>query len=149
MKSNTLPPWARRRTVRPKRTEGIPGGNWDFELNGQTYSLPGKFVQDARSGSDDGKRWIATRESNREIRRIVCELAGKECQLHKADNCWKWAPVHLGQPHHVRHCKMGGAFTDDRIFIFVDGERTVIRVWSCPTCHRQHHNPLHWGEAVA
>lgn len=133
--------------IRPrslKSMSGTPGGEYTFDLNGKHYELSGRFVQDEFSPSDDKRRWIATPESNRIIRALVCKLSNKQCQVRREKHCWKWAPVEIGHPHHVQHKKMGGAFTDDRIWIVIDGEIVQIRVWSCPTCHREHHNKLYW-----
>lgn len=127
-----------------KKARGVPGGEYIFDLNSKHYELPGRFVQDETSLSDDRRRWIATPESNRVIRELVCKVADKQCQVRRGKGCWKWAPLHLGHPHHGIHKKLGGAFTDDRIWIVIDGEISQIRVWSCPTCHQEHHNKLYW-----
>jgi hypothetical protein len=143
-----LPPWERKkiRAVSEKNTTGTEGENWEFTFEGKAYSLPGRFVQDALAASDDGRRWIAAREAKKTIREIVFAIAQKKCQVRNSRLCWKWAPIHLGQPHHTRHKKMGNAFGDDRIWIIVDGVEEQIRVWACPNCHRIHHNALHFGE---
>ena len=132
------------RRVSQKRKQGTPGGEYIFDYAGKHYELPGRFIIDRESPSDDGLRWVATPESGREIRRIVCELADKQCELGSSPTCWKWAPLPQGQPHHVRHAKMGGAFTEDRIWITIEGEVWQMRIWACPNCHQRHHNPLHW-----
>lgn len=129
---------------RPHRKAGSPGGNYEFTCLAQTYSLPGRFLQDMTSPSDDHLRWVGTTESNRIIRQLVWELASQQCQLRETELCWKWAPLRMGQPHHKIHKKMGGAFTDDRIWLTIGGEVVQIRVWACPQCHSKHHNHLHW-----
>lgn len=132
------------KSVSDRRTRGTPGGEYIFTYAGKRYELPGRFVQDPASASDDGLRWIATPESAKVIRHLVCEIAGKQCELATEPHCWKWAPLDRGQPHHLRHKKMGGAFSEDRIWIVVDGEWIRMRVWACPVCHQNHHNRLHW-----
>jgi hypothetical protein len=137
----------RRSLIRPKERVGIVGGEYMFMHAGKTYVLSGKFVNDPVS--PDGWRWVATRESNRVIRVLVCELAGERCEMRSSEQCWGWAKSWNGHPHHVRHKKMGGAFTDDRIWIEVDGERVRIRIWACPSCHQEHHGPLAWSKKNA
>ena len=136
-----------RSRIHPKTHPGTVGGEYNFTYAGKDYSLPGRFLQDP--SSPDGLRWIATRESNRIIRHLVCGMANAQCELEKSEQCWKWAPVDRGHPHHLKHKKMGGAFTDDRIWILIDGELTKLRVWSCPVCHFDHHNHLHWSRRAA
>lgn len=120
-----------------------PGGEYVFVHRGQEYRLAGKFVQD--NTSPDGLRWIAAKESKPILTRIVFELADGRCQMKNAAAfCWGYVPRWSGHPHHVRHKKMGGAFTDDRIWLEIDGEKTQIRIWGCPVCHRDHHDKLHW-----
>lgn len=137
----------RLRPVSPKREQGAVGGSWEFDFMGRHYSLPGRFVQDVESPSDDGLRWIATPQSNKVIRGLVERIAERHCQLKESKSCWDWSPV--GHAHHVRHKKMGGAFTDDRIWIVIDGEKTQIRIWACYSCHDPHHNKLHWSKVSA
>jgi hypothetical protein len=131
------------RRFKPK--PGTPGGEWTFTWGGKHYVLSGRYIQDATSPSDDGLRWIASSESVKFINQLVHKIANGQCELKLAPNCWKWAPHGAGHPHHVRHKKMGGAFTDDRIWISIAGEPTQIRIWACPSCHRNHHNRLHWS----
>jgi hypothetical protein len=130
--------------ISKKKREGTPGGAYIFDYAGKHYELPGRFIQDETAASDDKRRWVATLESGRIIRRLVCQLANKFCELSTEPHCWKWAPLERGQPHHLRHKKMGNAFGDDRIWIVVDGELVRVRIWACPTCHQNHHNRLHW-----
>jgi hypothetical protein len=134
---------------RPKPKPGTPGGEYNFTWRGKAYSLPGKFVQDAESASDDGLRWIAAKESKSIIAGLVCQIADDYCELHEAKGCWGKVPRFVGHPHHVRHKKMGGAQTDDRIWIAVDGDWVRIRVLACPTCHAQHHGEPRWSQKEA
>ena len=122
---------------------GTPGGDYIFTYRGKAYSLPGRFLQDPTS--PDGRRWIATRESNRVIRSIIRELADSFCELHESSGCWGWTPLESGHAHHAIHKKLGGSFTDDRIW--VAGKR--IRFWTCATCHKAHHGKLHWSRRAA
>jgi hypothetical protein len=139
-----------RRWLRPKKEKpSKPEGRYIFDIGSKHYELEGRFVQDAESPSDDGLRWIATKESNRIIRWIVNSLANSYCQVRKGRQCWKFTPLDRGHPHHVIHKKMGGACTDDRIFLKIGGEQVQIRVWSCPFCHQEHHGRLAWGESQA
>jgi hypothetical protein len=138
-------PKPRYSSLRPRKKVFRPGGEYIFDCLGRHYELPGKFVQDPLSPSDDGLRWIAAPESKPIIRRLVCELANKQCEVQESKHCWKWAPVDRGHPHHTIHKKMGGAFTDDRIFLKIGGETVQIRVWSCPNCHQKHHGDLQFG----
>jgi hypothetical protein len=122
-----------------KYTSGIIGDEYKFTFQGEDYSLSGRFIEDQQS--PDLLRWIATRESNAVIRSIVYEIADGKCEMHRLGNCWKWAPVDRGHPHHLIHKKMGGAYTDDRIWVC--GKR--IRIWACPTCHSDHHGNPQWS----
>src|SRR5216684_1878653 len=132
-----------RSPIRPKTHPGTVGGEYNFTYGGKDYSLPGRFLQDP--ASPDGLRWIATRESGRVIRKLVCEMANARCELKTSPQCLKWAPLRNGDPHHVHHKKMGGANTEDRIW--VNGER--VRICTCKNCHRDHHNHLHWSRRAA
>lgn len=129
--------------IRQHERQGTPGGEYVFTYGGQTLTLPGKFVQDPQS--PDGQRWIGTRESNRIICTLVCEMANSRCELQTSEKCWGWTPFGSGDPHHVIHKKMGGANTEDRIWVC--GEK--VRVWSCKACHRDHHNKLYWKGKTA
>ena len=133
--------WMRAR----KERQGTPGGEYIFDLYGKHYELPGRFIVDKTSPSDDGLRWVGTSDSNRTVRILVHKIASGQCQVKKNKQCWKWAPVDRGHPHHAIHKKMGGAFADDRIWLAICGETVQIRVWSCPGCHAEHHNPLAWS----
>lgn len=146
---NMYAPWNRKRFLANKPKKGTPGGEYCFRVLGKDFILAGRFILDMESPSDDHQRWVATAESARIIRRIVCDLADKQCQLKESPLCWKWAPVDKGQPHHAIHKKMGGAFTDDRIWLQIDGELVQIRLWACPNCHQKHHNRLYFKGSAA
>jgi hypothetical protein len=138
--------WVRRRPIRsvsPKRNVGTPGGEYDFTYAGKFYSLPGRMIVDPTS--PDGKRWVATPGSAKIIRQIVCEMAGECCELEIKSNCWKRAPLQCGHRYHGKHKKMGGAFTDDRIWI--NGKKMLF--WSCPSCHTEHHGTPQWSRRAA
>lgn len=124
--------------IRPRKKPVNPAGEYTFTHKGKEYSLSGHWINDPTS--PDGMRWIATSHAKTTLNRIVYELAGSHCEMQKVSNCWRWVPYGCGT-HHVITKKMGGAFTDDRIWR--NGER--IRVLSCPSCHRNHHNRLHWS----
>lgn len=132
----------RLRSVSSKRMLGTPGGEYQFRLSGKDYSLPGRFLQDPES--PDGMRWVATPDSNKIIRRIVCQMANSRCEWKLVPHCWGYLPLEVGHPHHSITKGMGGAHSDDRIF--VGGEQ--IRFWVCPTCHRAEHGDVQWSEKV-
>lgn len=123
---------------RPSR----PGDEYVFTYKGREYRLPGKFIQE--NSSPDGLRWIASSAAKTILSAIVRELAGNHCELKESPSCWNFVPFGVGT-HHAIHKKMGGAFTDDRIWR--NGER--IRLLACPSCHKNHHNKLHWTQNVA
>lgn len=130
------------RAPRDKRSQ--PGGEYVFTHRGKEYRLPGKFIQDPTSPSNDGLRWVAHPSAKPTLAQVVFELSGGQCEMTNGPDCWKFAARWNGHPHHVRHKKMGGAFTEDRIFLTIAGQVVRIRVWGCPTCHKNHHNKLHW-----
>jgi hypothetical protein len=134
--------FSRIRSVSPKRSQGTPGGEYNFEFQGRAYSLPGRILQDPTS--PDGIRWIGTPESNSIIRALTAQLAGKQCELKITPNCWGWTPLGTGHPHHVVTKGMGAAHADDRLFRC--GER--IRVWICPSCHRKQHGDVEWSQTA-
>lgn len=145
-----MKPSPSRRWLRPKKKEkpSKPEGRYIFDIGSKHYELDGRYVQDAESPSDDRLRWIANAASNKIIRWLTNSLANSRCQLEKNRQCWKFTPLDKGHPHHVIHKKMGGAFTDDRIWLMIGGEKVQIRVWACPYCHQEHHGRLAWGENV-
>jgi len=126
------------RSMSIKHAHGKTGGEYEFLYRGKIVSLAGHYKIDPMS--PDGRRWIASREAAKIIRRIVCELADATCELHLDPSCWRWLPLGSGHPHHLRLKKMGGAFTEDRIW--VAGQR--VRFWTCPTCHRCEHPGPQW-----
>jgi hypothetical protein len=138
--------WLRRGQPRePKRSQ--PGGEYVLTHRGKQHVLPGRYIVDPTS--PDGKRWIAHSSVRPILAQIVFELSGGLCEIKNGPDCWGYAARWNGHPHHVKHKKMGGAFTDDRIFLEIDGQVVRIRVWGCPTCHKNHHNKLHWtGESA-
>ena len=129
--------WPRNRAPRENR----PGSLYEFTYKGKSYALPGRWLVDPEA--HDGKRWIAAPQAKPLIRQIVRELADGRCEMHLNAQCWRWTPINAGHAHHGKHCKMGGAHTDDRIWNEA-GER--LRFWVCPSCHRRHHNALHWSK---
>jgi hypothetical protein len=136
----------RRIPIRVKKHVGVVGGEYIFEHAGNTYVLNGKFVNDPRA--PEGIRWIATPESNRVIRVLVCEIADSRCELRTSPDCWGRVAPWKGHPHHRVHKGMGGANTDDRIWVMVDGEKWRIRMWACPACHREHHGVPRWSKGT-
>jgi len=123
--------------IRPKRRPTKPEGDYIFTHRGKEIRVAGRYLNDP--SSPDGLRWIAASHSKPILSRIVHELADGVCEIKLSPGCWKRVPYGYGT-HHVVTKKMGGAFTDDRIWR--DGER--IRILGCPSCHRNLHNRLHW-----
>jgi hypothetical protein len=126
------------RRVSKKRYDGRPGDEYEFIFRGESYSLSGRFVNDPES--EDGRRWIGTPHSNAVIRGLTARIANEQCELALVKNCWGWVPASSGHPHHVVTKQMGGARTEDRLF--VAGKR--MRVWVCPTCHVKATGDLEW-----
>jgi len=126
--------------ITDKRRDGVTGEEYVFTFRNQQYRLPGHIRYDQTS--PDGIRWIATPASAKVIRMIVCELAERRCELKLSESCWGFLPLNIGHAHHLRRKKMGGAFTDDRIWIL--GQR--VRFWTCPTCHRHEDGDLQWSK---
>jgi hypothetical protein len=132
--------WLRLR--RKERPQDI-AGEYIFTHRGKEYRLAGQWKNDPHS--PDGTRWIAASRSKTILTQIVAELADLRCEVKVSKQCWGWTPRAAGHRHHEVHKKMGGGFTDDRIWI----NDLRVAFWTCWSCHRDERNPLHWSKRGA